>query len=1070
MNILTLHLPAFLCKKRRLILFSLITALFVFSKDIYGQPERKWVLKTKLDANEGTLPQNSVIDLFFDNETGFLWCATEAGLVRYNGKTAYNFDSRNTNALQTPRFRTFYKNLTDKIVVVSSSGEGFFIDADTIHFAGRHNAFLGSKFGKAFCNYNDSPGNLSDARPSAAASKQVPESGADPLQAYWTGYNEYIACSNDGIFYIRNKEVKGVYIKKGFGASSLFFLGKQLYARTVNGDTYIVNTSPFSVIPAATDAVIANTKGVLFPNIVTGKPLLLLENTLYTVTASNGRIVTQLLAILPFKVPGLSSIIVHPNGHYIYCGSFTLGLYVFSRPNFFTYIIPQGSVPQSDLEARNIPGRYSNNIYSVVLLHDSTQALTSDNVLFDLEKGTFRYPGSNNVNPLNNYTVSSNSFLWGFGATVSYITRHTAGQNKKTTLINNNKAPNYFSRTSDGKIWALYSDGLGLFENDSIRMIKRPLDLPDSIAGNQLSDLTNPVIGYLDNKTLLLFWRHYLYTLDTASMAFTKYADLPPYQYRSFIKENERYYWICTYGNGILLFDVKERKVFPVPTDHGNYLLYAHTLAPDGNGNLLIPTNKGLFRIRKQHLLNICLHGGQPLYEYYDTRQGLINVEFNGGCMPAFNRLPGNDILFPSIDGLVRVFTSGFQSPVKYPIFIESIKSANRSRLYKKNIAFNPNERTQIWTINYARWSDVYAGNIFYRLDNGEWQSAETPAITLSELDGGKHTLEIKIQFDLEGTQISTTTFSFYVGKRYYEQLWFWIVLLAGMTGLIILISYLRNYRIKQANIQLAKKVEERTTQLEAKKEQLTHKNKELEKTLDELKSVMTLLEGRNDFQKKMIRIIGHDVMIPLKYIAKTARQLSKYKAEISTDLRNETVEEINTTSTSLTYLGQSIIQWIKMQEIAFKLTITSFNVLSELHEIIPLHEKILSEKNNRLKLMIQPGLSVTYDATALRIIIHNLVMNANKFTENGVISIKCAEENKKIILAVADTGIGMHPDIRDKLNQLIAVSPLFAGNSDSGWGLGYNVIIELINISKGTLNIISAPGEGTKVNIIIPE
>lgn len=1045
----------------------LICLLFV-GRVAKGQLPGEWVLREELNANNGLLPQNSVRDLYFDSHTGFLWISTEAGLTRYNGHTVFTFDSRSLPGLQSPRFRKFYKCIDGKIAVTNMQ-ELFSIEQNTLAFADTVGNIFGSYFAGSFVNFNTTADNPAAFIPSPVLNKtERYDFSIGPFETYWINEKDYITINSDSIYYISSGDLKQTYSNRDAIPASFFTLDNGLYARTTTGSVYAIAHSPFTVMPAPVDSLVAHPRARFFPNMASGKPLLLIDKKLYALNRENNKISATLFAILPSEIPDLSSIDIHPGGQYVYCGSLTHGLYIFSKPNFYTYAVPPEAIPA--LEAARPMSQFGfNNLYSSVLLADSTRVLTTEIILFDLATGRFKYPGSDNINRLQNYSIGRNSYLWGFGTTVSYITTLENGK-APTTSIRNNQPVNYFSRDADGQIWAFYKNGVGLFAGDSIRMIPRPFHLPDSI----LSASSDPAISVLgpagDNK-FMISWNHYLYTLDTATMSFQKYDDLPPYIYRAYIRENDRYYWLCTYGNGILLYDIKNKKTYPAPIDSRNYLLYAHTLAPDSKGNFLVPTNKGLFRINKQRLFDDCLRPGrQLLFEYYDTKHGLKDVEFNGGCIPAYNILPDKDVLFPSISGLVRVFNSALPAPARYPLFIENIRSNNTSRQYRPGITFASNERTQTWSVNFAHWSNTAGGNIFYRVDEGKWQTSESPSFTLSELGGGEHVLEIKVQFDLEGKEVSATSFGFYVAKRYYEQLWFWIIAIAGIVGLIILFSQLRNYQIKQKNIQLASKVEERTAQLEVQKELLVEKNTTLEHTLGELKTMMELVEEKNDFQKKMIRIIGHDVMIPLQYISKTANQLTVYKDKLSAELKEETIVEINTTSASLVFLGQSIIQWIKMQEDSFRPELSDFNVLQSLQDIILLHKKLLASKNNRLDIKIDAELSFFYDPVAFRIIIHNLLTNANKFTANGVITIECFSKDFRMYIIVSDTGKGMSQKTLESLNAFQPVSSAAGTVNEAGWGLGYKVIFDLVRAAEGTLHIESSPGNGTRVNISLQE
>ncbi len=126
---------------------------------------------------------------------------------------------------------------------------------------------------------------------------------------------------------------------------------------------------------------------------------------------------------------------------------------------------------------------------------------------------------------------------------------------------------------------------------------------------------------------------------------------------------------------------------------------------------------------------------------------------------------------------------------------------------------------------------------------------------------------------------------------------------------------------------------------------------------------------------------------------------------------------------------------------------------------------------------------SIEADATQLRQVIMNLVINASEAMENnsGVISIRtgvmrCDREYLKdtlmkdpdpekdyIFLEVSDTGKGMSRGIRDKL-----FDPFFT-TKFTGRGLGLAAVLGIIRSHDGGIKVTSKPGKGTTFRILLP-
>ena len=66
--------------------------------------------QTRHYTTENGLPSNGIKGLEWDEETGFLWIATEAGVVRFNGIDFKTYTNKNTPFIGSERFRLITRN------------------------------------------------------------------------------------------------------------------------------------------------------------------------------------------------------------------------------------------------------------------------------------------------------------------------------------------------------------------------------------------------------------------------------------------------------------------------------------------------------------------------------------------------------------------------------------------------------------------------------------------------------------------------------------------------------------------------------------------------------------------------------------------------------------------------------------------------------------------------------------------------------------------------------------------------------------------------------------------------
>ncbi|MEI6206654.1 MAG: PAS domain S-box protein [Desulfuromonadales bacterium] len=140
--------------------------------------------------------------------------------------------------------------------------------------------------------------------------------------------------------------------------------------------------------------------------------------------------------------------------------------------------------------------------------------------------------------------------------------------------------------------------------------------------------------------------------------------------------------------------------------------------------------------------------------------------------------------------------------------------------------------------------------------------------------------------------------------------------------------------------------------------------------------------------------------------------------------------------------------------------------------------------KNNVLRLNLAPNLpTVEADATQLRQIIMNLVINASEAIDNdeGVISVTTSSmecnrdylmnfwqdqelnEGLYVCLEISDTGCGMNSETVKKI-----FDPFFT-TKFTGRGLGMAAVYGIVRGHKGAINIYSEPGKGSTLKVLLP-
>jgi signal transduction histidine kinase/DNA-binding response OmpR family regulator len=108
-------------------------------------------------------------------------------------------------------------------------------------------------------------------------------------------------------------------------------------------------------------------------------------------------------------------------------------------------------------------------------------------------------------------------------------------------------------------------------------------------------------------------------------------------------------------------------------------------------------------------------------------------------------------------------------------------------------------------------------------------------------------------------------------------------------------------------------------------------------------------------------------------------------------------------------------------------------------------------------------------DPTRLRQVLLNLIGNAVKFTEKGLIFVQVALHQGRVRFAVRDTGPGMSPEARKKLFQKFAQGDESITRRFGGTGLGLAICREIVEAMKGSITVQSEEGKGSLFVVELP-
>lgn len=138
---------------------------------------------------------------------------------------------------------------------------------------------------------------------------------------------------------------------------------------------------------------------------------------------------------------------------------------------------------------------------------------------------------------------------------------------------------------------------------------------------------------------------------------------------------------------------------------------------------------------------------------------------------------------------------------------------------------------------------------------------------------------------------------------------------------------------------------------------------------------------------------------------------------------------------------------------------------------IVLVYEPKIREKGLNLKLDVPAGkINIYADIEKIKRVFVNLVDNAVKFTNKGVIEIAVKELPTSVECSVSDTGEGISNQIRNRIFDRSEMPALSDQEVGKGRGLGLFIAKGIIEMHKGRIWVDSEPQKGTKFTFILPK
>ncbi len=261
----------------------------------------------------------------------------------------------------------------------------------------------------------------------------------------------------------------------------------------------------------------------------------------------------------------------------------------------------------------------------------------------------------------------------------------------------------------------------------------------------------------------------------------------------------------------------------------------------------------------------------------------------------------------------------------------------------------------------------------------------------------------------------------------------------------------------------------------------------------EDLHEAKVAAEAANRSKSAFLANMSHELRTPLNAIINYSEMLQEDAQDSGSEDFLPDLEKIQTAGKHLLDMISDILDISKIEAGHVTLYLENFDVATMIEEVMTTAQPLVEKKGNALALKAKGELGTMYaDQPKVRQILLNLLSNAAKFTEKGVITIgvervknkksKPTKQNRNndfsgsnyssqiLIFRVSDTGIGMTDEQLEQIFKPFTQADASTTRKYGGTGLGLTISQRLCQILGGEISVESQDGKGSTFTVRLPE